>query len=190
MHVSVAVVPPEHVLDDVEAALARTPVPAGELDRVPRGSLMIPVFSLGNVARPEATRVADLLRATLDSSPPPARVRFAGVWALEAQGDPSIALPLVGEADRLHDLARTLSTLVAQHGWYVDRRRWAPRMTVASVTATTSLPVLEHLVADLEGHEGPPWPVASVALVRPRLGADDPGRWEVLDEVPTATVPD
>lgn len=97
MHVTVAVVPPAPVIDDVVAALDRVPVPPGELDRVPRGSLMLPFFSLGNVARPEATRVADFLRTRLDTDQPPAGVGFAGVWALEAEGDPALGLPLVDE---------------------------------------------------------------------------------------------
>ena len=70
MHVTVAIIPPEHVLDDVEAALARTPAPPGEFDLVPRGSLMIPVFSLGNVTRPEAAPVAEFLRRRARPQPP------------------------------------------------------------------------------------------------------------------------
>ena len=186
VRVNVAFVVPEQVLDEVEAALARTAVPPDELDRVARGSMLLPVFSLGNVTRPEATAVADLLRSSLDHDQPAPRVRLEGVWALETEGDPTIGLPLVGEVDRVEALVRTLWDLVPLRGYYVDRRRWARRLTVASVTATTSLPVLERVVADLESFASSEWPVSSVSLVRQRFDAPDPDAWEVLDDVPTS----
>ena len=187
MRVTVAFVVPEQVLDEVEAALARTPVPPDELDRVGRGSMLLPVFSLGNVTRPEATAVADFLRASLDHDQPAPRVRLEGVWALETEGDPTIGLPLVGEVDPVDTLVRTLWDLVPLRGYYVDRRRWARRLTIGSVTQTTSLPVLERLVADLSSFRSSTWPLASVSLVRKRFDAPDPDAWEVLDDIPTST---
>lgn len=186
MQVTVAIIPPRHVLDDVEAVLSRTPAPAGEFDRVARGALMIPVFSLGNVTRPDAVAVADLLRGGLDRSNPAPQVRLAGVWALESDGDPTIGLPLAGEVERLDDLTRDLWTLVASRGYFVDRRRWATRLTVGSVTETTSLPYLEQLVADLGGHTSAAWPVSSISFVRRRFDADDRQAWDLIDEVPTS----
>ena len=106
MHVTVAIVPPEPVLDHVEAALARTPVPPGEFERVARGSLMIPVFSLGNVAPdPEASAVAQqFLHEELDEPGrrPPPQVHLEGVWALEAEGDLTVGLPLAGDVARVN----------------------------------------------------------------------------------------
>jgi hypothetical protein len=189
MRVTVAIVPPEHVLDDVEAALSRTPAPPGEFDRAARGSLVIPVFSLGNVTRPEASAVAEFLHAELDRSRPPPQVRFAGVWALEAVGDPTIGLPLAGEVDRVEELVRTLWDLVTLRGYFVDRRRWAPRLTIGSVTATTSLPFLERLVADLGDHATPSWSLASIAFVRQRFDDTQPNAWDVVEAVPTSLEP-
>ena len=188
MHVTVAIIPPEHVLDDVEAALARTPAPPGEFDRVPRGSLMIPVFSLGNVTRPEAASVAELLDAELDHSLPPAQVRLAGVWALEADGDLTVGLPLAGEVDRVNELARTMWDLVTLRGYFVDRRRWAPRLTIGSVTATTSLPFLERLVADLTAHSSPSWPLSEILFVRRRFDTGDADPWDVVETVRTSVI--
>ena len=185
MHVTVAIIPPDHVLDDVEAAVSRTPAPPGELDRAGRSALMLPVFSLGNVARPEVTAVAEFLRDTLDRSATPPQVRFAGVWALEAEGDPTVGLPLDGEVDRVDELVRTLWDLVTVRGFFVDRRGWAARLTVGSVTATTSLPFLERLVADLATYTSPSWPVSAISLVRQRFDTPGPDGSEVVEEVLT-----
>ena len=187
VRVTVAFIVPEHVLDEVEAALARTVVPEGELDRVGRGALILPVFSLGNVTQPGATEVAELLRSALDHDQPAPWVHLEGVWALEAEGDRTIGLPLVGEVDRVDALVRTLWELVPVRGYFVDRRTWVRRLTIGSVTPTTTLPVLERLVDDLGSFVSSPWPVTSVALVRKRFDARDPDAWEVLDEVPTSS---
>jgi 2'-5' RNA ligase len=183
--VTVAIIPPKHVIDHVEAAMARTPVPPGEFNLVARGALMIPVLSLGNVARPEVGPVADFISDQLDRSRPPAQVKFAGVWALEPEGDPTVGLPLAGEVDQVGALVRSLWDLVSMRGYFVDRRSWAPRLTLGSVTATTSLPFLEHLVADLDTYASPVWTVSSVAFVRPRFDATMSAPLEVLTEVPT-----
>ncbi|HYN68103.1 MAG TPA: hypothetical protein VES93_14540 [Ornithinibacter sp.] len=189
MRVVVAITPPEHVVDDVEAALDRTPVPPGEFSRVPAVALMMPMFSLGNVTRPEVRSVADSLTAELDRSRPAATVGLAGVWALETEGDPTVGLPLVGEVDRVGELASSLWSLVARHGYFVDRRRWVARLTIGSVTSTTSLPFLERLVADLDRYASPTWQVSSVSLVRQRFDTAQASTWDVLERVPTVVDP-
>lgn len=186
MHVIVAIVPPAHVLDDVEARLARVPAPPGEFDRAARGALLVPVMILGNVTRPQAGEIADLLRDGVEEDGPPPEVGLRGVWALEDEGDRTVALPLVGDVDRLDRLARGLPALVAKHGFFVDRRRWAPRLTLGSVTATTSLPFLERLVDDLAGYTSQTWPVDSIALARRRFDTASEA-WEVIETVRTST---
>lgn len=190
MNLSVALMPPEHVLDDVDAALARTPVPAGEFERIPRHAMMIPLFGLGNISRPQARSLSEFLREELDDADPPPRVRFQGVWALEEEGDPTVGLPLVGEVERVSELVRKIPGLVAQHGLFVDRRRFVPRLTIGSVTPSTTLTFLEKLVADLEGHSSPIWPVSSVSLITPRFDDDaETGSWEVVENIPTGSEP-
>jgi hypothetical protein len=188
VHVTVAIVPPEPVLDHVETVLARTPVPPGELERVTRGSLMVPVFSLGNVTRPEASAVADFVHTELDRSHPAPQVWLEGVWALETEGDQTVGLPLAGDVDRVSELARTLGDLVMVRGYFVDRRRWAARLTIGSVTPTTSLPFLERLVADLGAQTSPAWPVSSIVFVRRRFDGDA-DTWDVVEEIPTCVGP-
>lgn len=189
MRIVVAIVPPEHVINDVVAALGRTPAPPGELDRIGRGSLMIPVFTLGNVTRPEAGAVAELLRTELDRSRPPPQVRLAGVSALETEGDLTVGIPLAGEVDRVNELARSMWDLVTVRGYFVDRRRWAPRLTIGSITATTSLPFLERLVGDLTDRTYPTWSVSSIVFVRLRFDAPQPDTWEVVEKVVTTVHP-
>ncbi|WP_377639408.1 2'-5' RNA ligase family protein [Oryzobacter terrae] len=189
MLVTVALIPPEHVLDDVETALGRSPAPPGEFVRVARNSLMLPVFGLGNITRPMVTSLAHYIHEELDTSEPSPRVRFSGVWAIEEEGDPTIGLPLVGEVERVEDLARRLPRIVATHGFFVDRRRFQPRMTLGSVTPTTSLSWLERLVGDLEGHASPIWSVSEVVLLRPRFDDDGPEAWEVVETISTGIDP-
>lgn len=190
MHVSVAIIPPEPVLDGVEAAVARTTAPPGEFERVARGSLMLPVFSLGSVSRPELTAVADFLCAALDRGHPPPQVQLSGVWALESDGDNTVGLPLVGDVDRVDQLVRSLWDLAAVRGFYVDRRVWARRLTVGSVTPTTSLPFLERLVADLDTYTSPSWPLSAISLVRRRFSDAGPHTWDLVEEVPTSLAVD
>jgi 2'-5' RNA ligase len=191
MLLSVALTPPDHVLDDIEALLARTPAPRGEFSFVHRSALILPVFGLGNITRPQVRAVAAHLSAELDHADPPAKVRFAGAWALEDDGDPTVGLPLVGDVERIHELARTLQVLVADQGFYVDRRTFVARMTLGSVTPTTTLRYLERLVASLEAHATPVWPVESVALVRRRFGDDvETEVWEVVETVSLTSGPD
>jgi 2'-5' RNA ligase len=184
VHVIVAVIPPSQVLDEVEATLALLPPPAGEFEPTSRTGLLIPVMTLGNVTRPQASEIADLLREGVGKPGPPPEVGLRGVWALEDDGDPTVALPLVGDVDRLDQLARSLPTLVAKHGFFVDRRRWAPRLTLGSVTPTTSLPFLERLVDHLAGHTSQTWSVDSIALARRRFDGS-PDAWEVIETVGT-----
>lgn len=187
MQLFVALRPPDHVVDGVVAALARVPAPPGELDLLPRSALMLPVFGLGNITRPEASSLTAFLRGELVSSEPAPHVGFRGVWALEEEGDPTVALRLVGEVDPVLALAAHLQVLVAEHGFFVDRRRFVPRMTVGSVTRSTSLPYLERLVGELGEHTSPLWPVSAVDLVRPRWDSDaQVTQWEHVRSIPTA----
>jgi 2'-5' RNA ligase len=186
MLLSVALMPPDHVLDDVEAMLARTPAPPGEFSWVGRSALMIPVFGLGNITRVEVSAIATYLSDELVDPEPAPRVRFSGAWALEEEGDPTVALPLVGEVDRVRALARNLQVLVADHGFFVDRRKFVPRLTLGAVTPTTTLPFLERLVGALAEHATPIWSVDSVALVRRRFDDDaETEIWEVVETVST-----
>lgn len=188
MHVIVAIIPPSHVLDEVEAALARIATPPGEFEWASRASLLIPVMTLGNVTRPQAGEIAALLRDDIEQPGPSPEVGLHGVWALEDDGDPSVALPLVGDVARLDQLARSLPALVAKHGFFVDRRRWAPRLSIGSVTATTTLPFLERLVADLTAHTSQTWSVDWIALARRRFDTASEA-WEVIERIRTSTGP-
>lgn len=190
MQLFLALRPPATVLDAVVAAVARVPAPPGEFDLLPRSALALPVFGLGSISRPEASALTEFLRSELVSSEPAPRVGFSGVWALEDEGDPTVALPLVGEVDRVLELAARLPVLVAERGFFVDRRRFVPRMTLGSVTASTSLPYLEQLVGELEHHTGPVWSVSGVDVVRPRWDVEaQVTQWEHVRSIPLGPDP-
>ncbi len=175
MHVSVAVVPPEDVVEEVVAAMAAVPGAAHELDLVGARSLRLPVIGLGNLTRPDATALCEALAAHVANLRRSATIGFAGVWALEEADDPTVALRVVGDVDDVTRIATALPPLVASHGFYVDRRRFVPRMTVARVTPSTTLPVLEALVEILEGYRSRLWEVASVEVVHLVHGGDGSG---------------
>ncbi len=56
---------------------------------------------------------------------------------------------------------------------------------MGSVTATTSLPFLERLVADLGTYTSPSWPVSAISLVRQRFDTPGLDSSDVVDEVLT-----
>lgn len=165
VHVSVGLVPPEPVRRSLAETVRSVRGVESGLELVPVGGLRVPVFALGNLTRPDADRLCAAIErgvAEIDST---ALVSFGGVTALEDVSDPTVSANLVGDLDGLKGITGALPPLVADHGFYVDRRRYAPRATVASVTERTTLPVLEALVAALEAYRGPEWEVASVEIL-------------------------
>lgn len=192
MLLTLALTPPEEVLDDVEAVLDRTAPPDGELARVDRSALFLPFFGLGNVGTAAARDLGALLADGLARHPARPAVHLGGSWALEEPGDPTVAIRLDGDVGGVLDLARVLPAIVQDQGFFVDRRAFAPRLTLGAVTATTTLGWLERLVGALDRHATPTWEVAQVDLVRRRWGAPSGGpgaTWELVDSVPLAGDP-
>lgn len=165
MHVSAALVPPEPVRSSLAETVRAVPGVERELDLVPPGGLRVPLFALGNLTRPDADRLCAAIERGVAEIGGSAHVAFAGVTALEDGTDPTVAANLVGDLDGLKAISTALPPLVADHGFYVDRRRYAPRCSVATVTEHTTLPVLEALVDALEGYRGPEWEVVSVEIL-------------------------
>ncbi|MBM6403514.1 hypothetical protein JQN72_04560 [Phycicoccus sp. CSK15P-2] len=180
MQVSVAIVPPEGVSDEISALLEAVPGAARELELVPAHLMRLPVMGLGNLTRPDTSTVCNVLARKLVERDTAPRVRLAGVWALE-DGDPGIALHLEGDVDTAVGLAKGLPQMVEDLGLYVDRRLFAPRMVVARVTDATTLPVLEALVAALERYRSPTWTIATVEVHQVIGGT----RLEVVASLPT-----
>jgi 2'-5' RNA ligase len=131
------------------------------------------VTSFGNLARADAARLADRLVAATADWPPAPRLAMAGCSALAGEGDLTVCAPLVGEVDQLRSIARAIPEVAQTLGLHVDRRRFKPQVPVGEVTADTSLPYLERLVAALEGYQGPEWVLPDLVLLKPSWASSD-----------------
>lgn len=184
MQTSIGIRPPESVCAAIEALVEYPAAPAGELDLVRGSSLRIPVAELGNLTRPDARRVCEALASRLTGIGPVPVVHLEGVWALEDGADPTVAVHLRGDVEDVAGLARSIPPLLAGHGLYVDRRRFVPRLPVATVTATTTLPTVQRLVSALEGFTSPAWEVDHLDVLTRVRGPDGP-TLEVFATLPT-----
>lgn len=184
MQVSIDIQPPAPVRDAIVALVESQPASAGELDRVCATSLRIPIAQLGYLTRLDATRLCEAIAHRVASVGPVPVVHLAGVWAFEDGADPAVAVPLAGDVEGVTRLARAVPPTLAAHGLYVDRRRFVPRLTVATVTATTTLPTIESLVAALEGFTSPAWEVDHLDVLTQVRGPHGP-TLEVFATVPT-----
>jgi len=131
------------------------------------------VTSFGNLARADAARLADRLVAATTEWPPAPRLAMAGCSALAGEGDLTVCAPLVGEVDQMRSIARAIPEVAQTMGLHVDRRRFKPQVPVGEVTADTSLPYLERLVAALEGDRGPEWVLPDLVLLKPSWASSD-----------------
>ena len=131
------------------------------------------VTSFGNLARADAARLADRLVAATTEWPPAPRLAMAGCSALAGEGDLTVCAPLVGEVDQMRSIARAIPEVAQTMGLHVDRRRFKPQVPVGEVTADTSLPYLERLVAALEGYRGPEWVLPDLVLLKPSWASSD-----------------
>jgi len=130
--------------------------PVAMLEQVEVDRLHLPITGFGNLTTHDAHRVAEAIAAAATGWKAP-KVRFAGGTALDFPGDWSVWAKLAGEVDALSDIARGVTQSVEGLGFFVDRRQFRPMLSVARVTATTTGPYLEALVAALDDFEGESW---------------------------------
>ncbi len=170
----------EHATDQSSAY----PAAAALLELVVPEIMTIPVAAFGNVTAGDATRVAAALKAAAAGSPG-AVVHIAGGMALEVPGDRNVWARLEGDLDALRSMARGVTQIVEQHGFFVDRRLFQPLLCVATVTNATTAPCLEATVAALDAFSGEPWTVDHVWLMRMFYDSGKSGSAEV-DRFPLA----
>jgi 2'-5' RNA ligase len=207
------IVPPRHVLDPVAEVVrsagdaapaedlpsrkgflrrggrrpdATSPTSAGQLELLQPWAMSLPIAGFGNVTSADAVRLAAALQ-TAAAGTPGATVRIAGGTALEFTGDRNVWARLEGDVDALKSMARDVTQVVEQHGFFVDRRRFRPLLRVATVTAATTGPFLETVVAALDEFSGEPWVVDQVWLLKAFYG-NDATEFEVVDQFPLAPV--
>ena len=208
------IVPPRHVLDPVaevvrsagdaapaedspsrkgflrrggrQSSAAPSPTAAAQLDLLPPWAMSLPIAGFGNVTSADAVRLAAALQ-TAAAGTPGATMRIAGGTALEFTDDRNVWARLAGDLDALKAMARGVTQVVEQHGFFVDRRRFRPLLRVATVTAATTGPFLEAVVAALDDFSGEPWVVDQVWLLKAFYGSDAT-EFEVVDQFPLAPV--
>jgi len=148
--------------------------------------MSLPIAGFGNVTSADAIRLGDALQAAAAGTSG-ATVRIAGGTALEFSEDRNVWARLEGDVDGLRSMARNVTQVVEQHGFFVDRRRFRPMLCVGTVTAATTAPFLEAVVAALEGFSGESWVVDHVWLLKAFYGDQSKG-FEVVDRFPLAPV--
>jgi 2'-5' RNA ligase len=149
---------------------------------VPVEDMHIPITGFGNLALPEVRRLSSMLRAAAPEWGAPPLLRFGGATALEWPEDRSVWLKLQGEVEELTGVARSIPETVRKLGLFVDRRRFRPWLAVGSITPFTTGEYLEHLVAYLDGCQGPDWRPSGISLLRMCWGtAGEPARPEELE---------
>jgi len=208
------IVPPSHILEPVAevvraAAIAATPedpsprkgflrrthgrsdaptsaTASEQLLLLPPTGMSLPIAGFGNVTAADAIRLAGALQAAAASTPG-VTVRIAGGTALEFSEDRNVWARLEGDVDGLRSMARDVTQVVEQHGFFVDRRRFRPMLCVGTVTAATTAPFLETVVAALEDFSGESWVVDQVWLLKAYYGNQSTG-FEVVDQFPLAPI--
>ena len=165
---------------------ATSPDASEQLNFLEPAAMSLPIAGFGNVTSADAIRLADALQ-TAAASTPGATVRITGGTALEFSEDRNVWARLEGDVDGLRSMARGVTQVVEQHGFFVDRRRFRPMLCVGSVTAATTAPFLETVVEALESFSGESWVVDQVWLLKAFYG-DQSTAFEVVDQFPLAPV--
>ncbi len=110
---------------------AATSTASEQLLFLPPTAMSLPIAGFGNVTSADAIRLADALQ-TAAAGTPGATVRIAGGTALEFTDDRNVWARLEGDVDGLRSMAREVTQVVEQHGFFVDRRRFRPMMCVGT----------------------------------------------------------
>lgn len=215
MRLFAAIVPPRPVLDEIaevvgsvgaapvstaaprrgllgrrggtHASRGQQSAPAGsdELDRVTPAAMYLPITHFGNVTLGDSVQLADALRADVATWSRP-EVHFSGGAALEWPGDESVWAKLEGDIDTLRTVGRGVPLVVQRLGFFVDRRKFRPWLSVGTITPATTAPYLEAVVAALDGFRGRDWTVESVSLMKRLPEATGPVDFEEMERMPLA----
>jgi 2'-5' RNA ligase len=164
MMLRAAVIPPDAVLEELRTLGSRFGLLAG-VRSAPPDEYDVPVAGLGNVSETDARRLVRALAERIGDIPAPV-IRFEGP---ELHG-PDVLAPLAGEADELTAIARLVAEIAASVQLYVDRRRFRPALTMASVAD----PSAQGLLAGMPAWSGMPWEAGGISLIRTRWFAGSP----------------
>jgi RNA 2',3'-cyclic 3'-phosphodiesterase len=168
--------------------VARRPAASRDTDELvvpPLERLYLPITHFGNVTLGDSVQLADALRADVAGWRRP-EVHFSGGAALEWPGDESVWAKLDGDLDDLTSIGRGVPLVVQRLGFFVDRRKFRPWLSVGTITAGTTAPYLESVVAALDGFRGRTWTVEGVSLMKRLPEGDGPDDFEELERMPLA----
>jgi 2'-5' RNA ligase len=158
----VAVVPPEHVLDAIEARVAPLRAAHGELRWSRREQWHLTLRFLGPV--PDADAVVRALVEELASVPRPGGVHLVGAGAFPTASRASVVwLGIRDGADALTRLAEAVEWASVAAGFAPDARDFTPHLTVARAPRRRDVVAVVTALGD--DPVGPPWPVDDVVLV-------------------------
>lgn len=185
MRLYAGLIPPQTMLDELDAVVRSAGGDSSELDPVPVRSLHIPVTSFGNVAHGDAVALGNALMSEA-ANWAPMELRFSGGAALEWPGDDSVWAKLDGDIEQLSMIGRTIPVVVQRLGFLVDRRKFRTWLCVGHITSATTAEFLQRLVDSLEAYRGPAWTLREVCLLRERRPtlATESTHLEVYQRIP------
>jgi 2'-5' RNA ligase len=149
-----------------------------ELDLVPIQRMNLPVTGFGNVTSGDARKLTEALNEAAATWTRPT-VLFAGGGALEFPDDRSIWAKLDGDIGPLMTVASGVTQSVERLGFFVDRRKFRPSLSVATITGQTTAPYLERVVAAFDAFRGEAWTVEYVSLVTRSFDEGSPAPKEI-----------
>lgn len=142
----------------------QTAVPTGPaFDDIPISDLRLSIAGFGNVTTGDARRIVERLTAVASQWPTPV-VFFSGATTVDFSTDRCVWAKLHGDIDALTSIARSVTQSVEGLGFFVDRRRFHPLLSLAYGTAAATDADLANIVDALERFRGQDWVVDSLVL--------------------------
>jgi 2'-5' RNA ligase len=185
VHLYAAVVPPVHVLRELDAIVSLAAVPANELTPTPEAEKLTPIAHFGNLTRGDVRALIDTMAEQV-ATYAPLEVSLGGGAALEWPGDVSAWVRFQGDVDQLRAVAREVTSAAQSRRIFVDRRMFRPLLAIGEITEETTEPALQRLLDRLDSYRGPSWTLDSVNIMRTRATSEGDGALvhEVFEALP------
>lgn len=174
MNLYAAVVPPAHVLKDLDGAVAQAAVPESELTPTPAAARLTPIAHFGNLTRGDARLLIDAIAEQV-ATYAPLELSLGGGAALEWPGDVSAWVRYCGDVERLTAVAREVTSAAQRRRIFVDRRMFRPLLALGEITEETTEAGLQRLLDRLDAYSGPAWSLDSLHVMRTRATAEGDG---------------
>jgi 2'-5' RNA ligase len=162
----VAVIPPEHALEELESFVGprRGEVPFRWTD--PEQWHLTLAFSREVPDRSHDDLVDRLTRAARKRHPVEARIASGGAFPNVARAT-GVYAGIESDAEELRRMATGARAALAKSGAEVDGQRFRPHLTLARIGRPVEA---SRFVRLLDAYAGPPWTVEEIALVASYLG--------------------